>query len=298
MSGFSAIDLTKLNAPDLIEPLDFEQIFQAMLADLQTRSPEFSALVESDPAIKVLQVAAYRELLLRARINDACKGVMLAFAKGDDLDHLSALFGVTRQLLDEGDENAIPSISPTYESDERLRKRTQLSLEGHSTAGPVGSYVFHALAASGDVKDVDVTSPKAGEVEVTVLSTKGQGIPDNALIEVVDERLNSKTVRPLTDKVGVKKAQVITYEVSATLILYEGPDSDVVKKKAINQLNEFVERHHLLGHDIRLSGLYAALHQEGVQRVILHAPANDLVLAYHQAGWCQRTNVSIGGRDE
>ncbi len=64
--AFTAVDLSQLRAPGVIEDLNFETILQGMLADLQARDPEFSALVESDPAFKILQVAAFRELLLRA----------------------------------------------------------------------------------------------------------------------------------------------------------------------------------------------------------------------------------------
>ncbi|MCP4102949.1 MAG: baseplate assembly protein, partial [Lentisphaerae bacterium] len=71
MSTFNAIDLSLLPAPNVIEPLDYEIIFSAMLTDLQSKATEFSALVESDPAYKVLEVAAYRELMLRQRVNDA-----------------------------------------------------------------------------------------------------------------------------------------------------------------------------------------------------------------------------------
>jgi len=78
--SFSAIDLSALPAPDIIETLDFEVILAAMLTDLQARDASFSALVESDPAYKILEVAAYRELLLQARINSAAKAVMLPYA--------------------------------------------------------------------------------------------------------------------------------------------------------------------------------------------------------------------------
>ncbi len=49
-------------------------------------------IVESDPAYKILEVAAYRELLLRQRVNDASKLYYWPNAKGSDLDHLAALF--------------------------------------------------------------------------------------------------------------------------------------------------------------------------------------------------------------
>lgn len=96
-------ELAALPAPDVVEELSFDDIFSAVLTEFKTRCPEFSALLESDPAIKVLEVAAYREMLLRNRINVAARAQMLAFSSGDDLDHLGAFYGVAR-LVGEGDE--------------------------------------------------------------------------------------------------------------------------------------------------------------------------------------------------
>ena len=295
MSGFSAIDLARLPSPEVIESLDYNTIFDAMLADLTARDPSFTALVESDPAYKILEVAAYRELLLRSRINDATKSVMLAYATGANLEHLAALFGVARLVLDDGDEHTIPPTPKQYESDDRLRQRVQLSLEGHSTAGPVGSYVFHALNADAHVKDVSVMSPSPGTVQVTILSDDNQGIPTNELLDTVMQTLNADDIRPLTDQVMVQGATVITYTVDATLHLYSGPDANVVKAAAAMALDDYVLRHHLLDHDITLSGLYAALHQEGVQRVELHAPTADIVVENTEAAWCSDKTLVIGG---
>ncbi|MEG1798701.1 MAG: baseplate J/gp47 family protein [Synergistaceae bacterium] len=91
------IDLSKLPAPNIIEELNYETILAAMRADLEDRLPGWTAAVlESDPANKILEVAAYRELLLRQRINEAIKACMIAFASGSDLEHLSAFFAVAR----------------------------------------------------------------------------------------------------------------------------------------------------------------------------------------------------------
>ena len=122
MSNFTPIDLSKLPAPDVIETLDFETLLTNYINDFVARNPNYATLLESDPAIILMQVVAYREMLLRARINEAAKANMLAYATKGDLDNLAAFFGVER-LEDE--------------TDERLRKRTQLALEGFSTAGPV-----------------------------------------------------------------------------------------------------------------------------------------------------------------
>ena len=98
-STFTAVDLSRLPAPTIVETLDFDTIYGQMLAQLLILLPGFDATVESDPAVKLLQVAAYREVLLRARVNDAARAVMPAYAVGADLDNLAALMSVVRLTL-------------------------------------------------------------------------------------------------------------------------------------------------------------------------------------------------------
>ena len=172
MSAFTQIDLSQLPPPEIIEQVSYETILEEMVADLQARDSTFDALVESDPGFKILEVAAYREFLLRQQFNERARGALIAYARSGDLENLAAFFGVERLVIDPGDPDAVPPIEPTYETDENLRRRTQLALEGFSTAGPQGAYIFHSLSIAG-VKDVSVVSPVPGDVEVTVLSTDG-----------------------------------------------------------------------------------------------------------------------------
>lgn len=294
----AVIDLASLPAPDVVETLDFETILAAMLSDLRVRDEYFTAIVESDPVYKILEVAAYRELLIRQRVNDAARAVMLAFSSGNDLDHLGALFEVDRLVVDPGDPNAIPSVAPTMESDKQFRYRCQMAFEGLSVAGPVGAYEFFALGASGLVKDVSIQSPAPGKVDVIVLSTAGDGTPDAELLATVAAAVNRDDVRPLTDEVAVIPAEIAHYDLTATLILYEEPDAGVVLAASIAAAQAHVANQHALGHDITLSGLYAALHQVGVQKVILSSPTDNIVISPYQAAWCDAVSVVIGGRDE
>ena len=215
----TTIDLTKISPPDVIEALDFEAIYQEILANFKQLYPDWTAALESDPVVKLLELAAYRETLLRARVNDAARACMLPYATGSDLENLAALLGVTR--LTDGD---------TVELDDRLRLRAQMALEGETVAGSHGSYVFHALSASNLVKDVAVDSPVPGQVRVTILSTEGNGTPDTELIDIVDSYLSAETRRPLTDMVTVEAAEIVPFTVDATLHVYtgpvSGPDSD------------------------------------------------------------------------
>lgn len=294
----SAIDLSLLPSPAVIEPLSFETILAEMVTDMQARQPTWDATVESDPVMKQLEVAAYRELLVRQRINDAARAVLLASATGADLDHLAALQNVQRLLLDPGDPAAIPPVPPTYEDDDRLRRRVQMAPEGQSAAGPEGAYVFHALSAAAAVLDVSVQRPVAGEVLVTVLSVEGDGTAPPELLEVVELALSAAEVRPLNDTVTVAGAAILPYSIAATLYLYDGPDAALVLASAEAAGQAYAAASHRLGRDITLSGLYAALHRPGVQRVELTSPAASIAVNKGQAAWCTGIALVNGGVDE
>jgi phage-related baseplate assembly protein len=49
---------------------------------------------------------------------------------------------------------------------------------------------------------------------------------------------------------------------------------------------------------VTLSGLFAALHQPGVQRVDLTSPAASLTIGSAQASWCTGITLTNGGVDE
>lgn len=152
----TTIDLSQIAVPDAIESLDFEAILSEMTAAVTAALPDLADDLSRDSSLPsiILQVVAFRELLLRARVNDGVRAVTLARATGADLDNLAALYGVARLVTDPGDPDAIPPVPPTLEDDATFRARVQQAPEGWAAAGPVGAYRFHALSASGQVKDV------------------------------------------------------------------------------------------------------------------------------------------------
>lgn len=299
MSAFSAIDLSQLAPPDVVETLDYEAVLAAMKADLASYAPELAGALtlESDPLVKLLEICAYRETLLRARINDASRAVMLATSTGADLEHLAAFFGVSRQTVTEADPDADPPIAAVLETDARLRARTQLALEGYSAAGPVGAYVFHSMSASPLVKDVGISSPLPGQVLVTLLSASADGTADGALQIAVSNALSADDVRPLTDQVLVQSATITEYTIEASLTTYSGPSADTVLAAALAAAQTYADTHHRLGHDITLSGLFAALHQPGVQNVAITSPAADIVMGADAAAYCTDIILTHAGTD-
>jgi phage-related baseplate assembly protein len=278
VTNFTAIDLSKLPAPDVIESLDYETLLADYISDFVAKNPNYATLLESDPAIIILQVMAYRELLLRNRINEAAKANMLAYATGGDLDNLAAFYGVER-LVDE--------------TDERLKTRTQLALEGFSTAGPIGAYIFHALSASNEVKSVLPKSPNPGEVLITILSNIDDGTASNDLVTAVNDKLNQDDIRPLTDQVTTQGATIINYTVEAVITVYPGPSSAVVETEARTALEKFVTERHEIDRIVAISGIYDALHVDGVKKVELITPTNDIITTDEQAPYCTNIIISV-----
>ena len=148
------MNLSDLETPQIIEELSINEILSQMKAKLIEIDKEYNAYLESDPLVKLLEVAAYRELLLRQRINQAAKANLLAFATGSDLDNLGAFYGVERK------EN---------ETDDEYRKRIQAKIEGWSTAGSRAAYKFHALNSDPRVREANADSPEPGLVRISIL---------------------------------------------------------------------------------------------------------------------------------
>lgn len=294
-SAFTAIDLAKLPPVNVINQPDFETILGELKARLTLLMPELFPVLEleSEPLVKVLQVWAYREMMVRQEVDDAARSNMLAYATGAPLDHLAAFYGVIRLIDQEADPDAVPPVPEILESDDRLRTRVQLALEGFTTAGSRGSYAFHALSASTEVRDVSVISKSPGEVTVTVLSNQGDGTPSQELLTSVEEALNDEDVRPLTDIVVVQPSAIGNYTVAAELYVYPGPDVALVEAASRAAVEKYIAAQHRIGRDISRSGLMAALHQEGVQRVFLASPLADILVGVEATMFCINVGLNV-----
>lgn len=297
MARFTQINLANLPAPAVVETLSFETIVQEMRDRLVEIFPSIVGVIdlESEPARKLIEVFAYRETLMRARINSSAQAVMLAYATGSDLDHIGAMFGVERFLITPADDETVPPTPAVYETDDDLRRRTQLALEGFSTGGPSGAYIFHALSADPDVLDASAISPDPGDVLVTVLSRTGSGAASPGLLAAVDDALNDEDVRPLCDAVSVQSAEIVMYQIEAALLFEAGPDPATVIEAAEAAAAAYASAQHRLGKDITISGIHAALHRPGVARVDLSSPSANIAISDEQAGYCTSIALTDGG---
>ena len=274
-------DLASLPTPAVIETLSFETIFSELQTEFQSRYPDYSALLASDPAVKLLEVAAYREVLLRNRINAAAKASLLAFATDSDLDHLAAFYGVTR-LMDE--------------SDEALRLRTRQRIIGFANAGGAAHYRYWALSASPEVADVEVDSPEPGRVRISVLAKGEEQTVSNAVLDAVRAVVLRDDIRVLTDTVEVVPAELMPVAVYARLWLY--PDAPLETLAAIQAVfASTLAACAGLGWDLTRSWIVGQLQRAGVHKVELLSPTTDIRVAANQAVRLLSLNLDFAGRE-
>jgi phage-related baseplate assembly protein len=301
----SPIDLSRLPAPDIIEALDYEQIFAERKASLLALTPadrraevELTMTLESEPLTIQLQESAYRELVLRNRINDAARAMMLAFARGSDQEQIGANFNTKRLVITEADNSASPPIAEVLEEEDAYQLRIQEAFDGLSVAGPGAAYEMLARGASGKVRDARCVSPAPCEIVIYVLSTEGDGTADQALLDTVSDALSPEEVRPLGDMVTVVSAEIINYEIDAVIAVSHGPESEIVSDAAIEKVTTGSKHRRALGRSIYRSKLDSELHVEGVRHAIVHQPADNILLTKGQAARCTAINISVVVEDD
>ncbi|MCH9780615.1 MAG: baseplate J/gp47 family protein [Alphaproteobacteria bacterium] len=298
-----AIDLSKLPVPDVIDPTGYDDIVaalvDAMKAALATVTVSDGTLFDttrldlaSEPLRMLIEASAYREYILRFRINDAVRGTFLASATGNDMDNIAALYGIER-LPEEGDD--------------ALRIRTRDATETLTNAGTASSYRAHAnstvsgyaypnpgnttiTATIGTVDhlvdpnetlsititphDTAVTSPSGGVVDVKVIGDWAPNAPFAAtanagLSTTIDTVIAADDVRQITDTVQVTLGTVRQYQLTATLTIGEGPTSEAVTTAADAAVRAFAFDTLAIGTAVPRNGAIAALWQEGVENLNL-----------------------------
>lgn len=292
----TTVDLSRLDRPTIIAPVDYDATLAQMIARVQVEMPSFDATVDSDPAVKVLHVAAYLRMLDQQDFNERLLSRLVAYATGATLDHIGAAIGVARLTITPA--NGTTGAPAVMEDDDSLRARIVLGPEKFAAAGPELAWVGHAKDASAQVLDASATSPARGEVLITVLSRDGDGTASADLLAAVRTIVTNPAIRPLGALVSVASATLVPFAVTARIWTFSGPDAALVVANARASLDAYLARSRKLGRNITLSGLCAALTAEGVQRVVLDAPFAEIVCDATQAARCTAITVTHAGYDE
>lgn len=266
----SVIDLSTLGAPSVIRPLDPEPVIAAFIADLRERLPEWRGVFESDGFVKVCQSWTYRLTLEQLLHNEDARSILLAFAKGADLDHLAATYyafaGIKRAI---------------GETDESFRRRIQLAPEAYSSAGSKGAYLFHTLSVDPvAIIDADVWFPMPGHANVAIQTIHDS--TDPVAVQALKKRVYDRLCEPklqTSDILMVAPISVLDVHVKAVLDVPFGPDGALIEaeaKRRFKLLQEYVEKPRRI---LSLSAITSALHAANVTRVRLLSPAADIIPA-------------------
>lgn len=160
------------------------------------------------------------------------------------------------------------------EDDDDLRQRIYDAPLTYTTTGPTYAYRTKALAFSSAVKDAQVLSPTAGEVDIYVIGEDGQLLSDEIKQQIYDS-LSADDSRPLTDTVYVKDPAITNYNIDLT---YHIAKSDEKAVETIqNDVADAVEQYQTwqcsqIGRPIDPSELIALLRDVGAVQSTITSP--------------------------
>lgn len=185
------------------------------------------------------------------------------------------------------------------ESDTAFYNRMRESEESYTTAGPRGSYAYHAKSVSSQISDVSAESPQDGVADVRIMLYGGK-LPDKELIDRVQEYLSADDIRPMTDKVIVAAPDTIEFDIEAT---YYIPRDKAATTKEIKQAVELATENYTLwqtskmGRDINPSYFNAMLMESGIKRVDITTPVFTEI-PKGSVAVLRNCNVTFGGVED
>ena len=186
------------------------------------------------------------------------------------------------------------------ESDDDLAERVFLAPGAYSTAGPEDGYLYHAKAYSAAIGDVVATSNQAaGTVDIVFIMADGS-TPGEEMIEGLEEYLQGKTIRPMTDLVRVAAPQEVTYTINLTYYINRSDSAKAVTIQAAvaQAVADYQTWQRAIGRDINPSQLVHMVMDAGAKRVTVTAPTYTAVDATKVSALQGDAVISYGGLED
>ena len=186
------------------------------------------------------------------------------------------------------------------ESDESLADKIFLAPSGFSVAGPTDAYAYFCKAHNSQIDDVYVDSPTPGSV-VVYITMEGSKLPEEAVIEDLEEYLKNDQVRPLTDNVSVSAPQTVDYSVS---VKYWINRSSAGQAAALQEDIEAAVQSYIewqqakIGRDINPDQLIQMMVAAGAKRVEITAPAFKSIQKTQIPAITDEATVTYGGVED
>lgn len=186
------------------------------------------------------------------------------------------------------------------ESDESLADKIFLAPSGFSVAGPTDAYAYFCKAHNSQIDDVYVDSPTPGSV-VVYITMEGSKLPEEAVIEDLEEYLKDDQVRPLTDNVSVSAPQTVDYSVS---VKYWINRSSAGQAAALQEDIEAAVQSYIewqqakIGRDINPDQLIQMMVAAGAKRVEITAPTFKSIQKTQIPAITDEATVTYGGVED
>lgn len=200
--------------------------------------------------------------------------------------------------------DSVANIETSYggtdkESDQSIAERTFLAPSSYSTAGPDDAYVYWAKTFDSEIGDVLPTSPTPGVVDIRFILNDGS-IPGETLIKKLEEYLQQRGKRPLTDNVVVNAPGVVHYNIDVTYYINtsDAPSAVQIQGQAEEAINKYkVWQSEKIGRDINPDQLRQLLMDAGVKRTVVTEPAFT-VLQNTDVAVLGTVNIVYGGLED
>lgn len=310
-SRFSLVDLTQLGEMQVLEDLNKDDIIKTRML----RFKEFWSLndppmgadydvesIEFDPVRILQETNTFFELLLRDRVNQAARAVTLAFAISTDLEAVASNF-----------PGGVPRLED--ETDDRYRRRVQLSVNPLSPHGPAGTYIYWALTADAGLKDASefVEREGSGTVLLTVMdnsipsrtqtgtySFRYESDPRPSLARVLSIRefVIDAYRKAATDILVVNHPKIIDTVYTINVYLYPGPDEATLMNTIVSRLETLIENQRWLGYDHARAAIDASAFLSGVHSIDIISPKEDIIADPNEVVRVIELNVNFMGRKE
>lgn len=159
-------------------------------------------------------------------------------------------------------------------TDDEFYELLRLSMDGYSTAGARGGYIYWAKQESTEIADVIAASPTPGVVKLYVLMKDGAPAGEEMKARVL-EACSADNRRPMTDYVLVEDPENVDYKIKFTYYTQEGSalSAEELEAAVRAKVEEYTAwQCAKLGRDINPSRLISMLMETGIKRVDLTEP--------------------------
>lgn len=263
------------------------ETFRLAHPDIPLRSYTLQS-IQASPAVVALRTAAYGDVFFVSRSNVVARAAVLTdYARDGDLD----LHGLATKVP------AHPNGVARHpgESDADYAARIIEARAGSSAAGPDEWWLTHARAADARIRSIGLDYRGQGQLDVYLLSSENGGVPDQAMLDAVSDRLARPDVRPRNVAPHVYSAIIDEIDIVADVWLL--PDA------AEARLDELAarakEKHNAeqaLDVDLTHHYLKRLLDAADVYSISIVAPATDLLADPSRAYSIRSISPRLAGR--